>query len=301
MSRWFSKGWRKIATPLLDRRITGGFSHFVVLGLIGTGQEINKGEEGGVGQWRKAVENAQKSKEWTVHVSDQLAGIFEGGSFAKTPHAELNLTEEVRFHLVTKIHEFVDGVIKDTTPEGLEQIAAGLSKNTYPVYITRDLEKAKDYVRERYYEDKNARYGMLASARDKFLPGFGVLNQFQDSKNMRIGPWFSEGEENEYSCRHLMKPATEFQAQGLELDFSIVCWGGDFIRKEGKWSDHLARKFQAGSHVVNPLQLRVNSYRVLLTRGRDGMIIFVPKLAILDETYEHLKQIGIRDLSNMQD
>lgn len=273
----------------------------VVLGLIGTGQEINKGEEGGVGQWRKAVENAQKSKEWTVHVSDQLTGIFEGASFAKAPHAELNLTEEVRFHLVTKIHEFVDGVIQDTQPEGLEQIAAELSKNTYPVYLTRDLEKAKEYVRERYYEDKNARYGMLASARDKFLPGFGVLNQFQDSKNMRIGPWFSEGEESEHSCRHLIKPATEFQAQGLELDFTIVCWGGDFIRKDGKWSDHLARKFQAGSHVVNPLQLRVNSYRVLLTRGRDGMIIFVPKLAILDETYEHLKQIGIRDLSNMQD
>ena len=165
------------------------------------------------------------------------------------------------------------------------------------MYLTRDLEKAKDYVRERYYEDKNARYGMLASARDKFLPGFGVLNQFQDSRNMRVGPWFSEGEEHEHSCRHLMKPATEFQAQGLELDFSIVCWGGDFIRKGGKWSDHLARKFKAGSHVVNPLQLRVNSYRVLLTRGRDGMIIFVPKLAILDETFEHLKQVGIRELA----
>lgn len=268
----------------------------VVLGLIGTGQEINKGEEGGVGQWRKAVENAQKSGEWTVHISDQLAGIFDGASFAKSQHAELNLTEEVRFHLVTKIHEFVDGIIQDTSPEGLEQIAAELSKNTYPVYLTRNLEQAKEYVRERYYEDKNARYGMLASARDKFLPGFGVLNQFQDSQNMRVGPWFSEGEENEHSCRHLMKPATEFQAQGLELDFSIVCWGGDFIRKDGKWSDHLARKFKAGSHVVNPLQLRVNSYRVLLTRGRDGMIIFVPKLAILDETFEHLKKVGIAEL-----
>lgn len=131
---------------------------------------------GGVGQWRKAVENAQKSKEWTVHISDQLAGIFDGAGFTKSSHAELNLTEEVRFHLVTRIHEFVDGVIQDTAPEGLEQIAAELSKNTYPVYLTRDLEKAKEYVRERYYEDKNARYGMLASARDKFLPGFGVLN-----------------------------------------------------------------------------------------------------------------------------
>ena len=79
---------------------------------------INKGEEGGVGQWRKAVENAQKSKDWTVHISDQLAGIFDGAGFTKSSHAELNLTEEVRFHLVTRIHEFVDGVIQDTAPDG---------------------------------------------------------------------------------------------------------------------------------------------------------------------------------------
>lgn len=268
----------------------------VVLGLIGTGQEIHKGEEGGVVQWRKAVEGAQKTGEWTVHASAQLAGLFEGSAVKNEVHEELNLTEEVRFHLVTRIHDFVEGLLQNTIPPEIVGIASELAAKTYPIYITRDLEQAKDYVRERYYEDKNARFGMLASARDKFLPGFGVHNQFQDSKNMKVGPWFSEGEESEHSCRHLMKPATEFQSQGLELDFSIVCWGSDLIREKGKWSDHLARKFMAGSHVVNPLQLRINSYRVLLTRGRDGIIIFVPKLSTLDETYEHLLQSGIKEL-----
>jgi DUF2075 family protein len=175
-------------------------------------------------------------------------------------------------------------------------IAEELTKNTYPIYVTRNLEQAKEYVRERYYEDPNARFGMLASARDKILPGFGVLNQFQDSRNMKIGPWFSEGENNEHSCRNLIKPATEFQSQGLELDFTIVCWGGDLVRVDGKWSDLYARKFRAGTPVKDPLQLRINSYRVLLTRGRDGMIIFVPEDKVLDETYAHLLQAGITEL-----
>jgi DUF2075 family protein len=158
------------------------------------------------------------------------------------------------------------------------------------------LEVAKNYVRERYAENKDARYGMLASARDKYLPNFGVANQFQDSKNMKIGPWFSEGAENPNSCRHLSKPATEFQAQGLELDFSIVCWGGDLIREGSKWSDKFARGYIRGSHVRDPLQLRVNSYRVLLTRGRDGMIIYVPKLGMLDETWEYFSKVGVPEL-----
>lgn len=269
----------------------------VVLGLIGTGQEINKGEEGGVIQWVKAVEKSAKSKEWTIHTSTQLAQLFENTSASNSAHKELRLTEEVRFHLVTKVHDFVDGLLQNQLSPEIPELLKELRKS-YPIYITRDLELAKRYVRKRYAEDKNARYGMLASARDKFLLNFGVANSFQDSKNMKIGPWFSEGEENPHSCRHLSKPATEFQAQGLELDFSIVCWGGDLIRENGKWTDRLARGYARGSHVINPHQLRINSYRVLLTRGRDGMIIYVPKLGILDNTFEYFVAAGIKELSS---
>ncbi|MEI7481638.1 MAG: DNA/RNA helicase domain-containing protein [Elusimicrobiota bacterium] len=267
----------------------------VVLGLIGTGQEINKGEEGGVIQWVKAVENSTKSEEWTIHASTQLEDLFTKTKATHSTHEALRLTEEVRFHLVTKIHDFVDGLLKNVSIQEISKIIAEL-KASYPIYITRDLEQAKDYVKNRYEENKDARFGMLASSRDKILRNFGVRNEFQDSKNMKIGPWFSEGEENEHSCRHLTKTATEYQAQGLELDFSIVCWGGDLIRKAGAWTNENATNYRRGSHVIDPMQLRINSYRVLLTRGRDGMIIFVPKLTLLDETYENLKQIGIKEL-----
>src|ERR1035437_6344631 len=92
------------------------------------------------------------------------------------------------------------------------------------------------------------------------------------------------------------KPITEFQAQGLELDFSIVCWGSDLLWQNGTWSDQFSRKFRKGTKASDAFQLRINSYRVLLTRGRDGMVLFVPPLEKLDETCAHLKAAGLVEL-----
>lgn len=268
----------------------------VVLGLIGSGQEIHKGEEGGIDQWRKAVENSGDPNSWIVHSPPHLVELFQGSKAQARFHPELNLTCEIRYHLTPKIHDLVDGILQNETPKYLPALAAELAANHYPIYLTRDLEKAKQYVRDRYEDNPDARYGLLASARDKDLPAFGVFAQFQDTKNLRIGPWFSEGELDPQSCRRLEKPITEFQAQGLELDFSIVCWGSDLLRSDGKWSDQFARKFMKGSKVRDAFQLRVNSYRVLLTRGRDGMVLYVPPLEKLNKTYAHLKAAGLMDL-----
>jgi hypothetical protein len=228
------------------------------------GQEINKGEEGGIGQWRKAVEGAKNPKEWTIHAPPQLVELFSGSSAQTRFHPALNLVCEIRYHFTAKIHDYVDGLLAKRIPAGLPQLTAELAENHYPIYVTRDLEKSKLYLRDRYAEDPAARYGLLASARDKDLPAFD-----------RDG---------------------EFDAQGLELDFAVLCWGTDLIREAGAWSDRLSRKFKRGAVVRDPFQLRVNSYRVLLTRGRDGMILFVPALERLDETYAYLKGAGVQEL-----
>lgn len=267
----------------------------VVLGLIGTGQEIHKGEEGGIDLWRRAVEQSAKRGEWTIHAPPQLSELFSAADAPARFNPDLNLTCEIRYHLTPKIQDLVGGILSKDPPSGLAALIAELAENRYPIYLTRDLKTAKEYVRSRYEENPDARYGMLASSRDKELPAFEVFNQFQDSKNLRIGPWFSEGQENPQSCRHLEKPATEFQAQGLELDFAIVCWGGDLIREGGVWNDSFARKYK-GRKVRDAFQLRINSYRVLLTRGRDGMVVYVPPIEKLNETYDHLKGIGLAEL-----
>jgi DUF2075 family protein len=89
--------------------------------------------------------------------------------------------------------------------------------------------------------------------------------------------------------------ATEFQTQGLELDMALVAWGSDFRRKSGQFADDLATRYK--KRVRDSLALRRNAYRVLLTRGRDGAVIFVPAIPELDETWQWLQAVGLRDLS----
>ena len=101
---------------------------------------------------------------------------------------------------------------------------------------------------------------------------------------------FREAQPN--SCRLLETCVTEFGAQGLELDAVLLAWGTDFIRQAGHWSTANARGYKRGAKVRDPYQLRVNAYRVLLTRGRDATVVFVPRFTPLDETYGYLVSAG---------
>ena len=99
------------------------------------------------------------------------------------------------------------------------------------------------------------------------------------------------------SRRRLAEVATEFQAQGLELDAALVAWGTDLVRQGGAWSNASARGYKRGVKVRDPFQLRVNAYRVLLTRARDASVIYVPPLTTLDETFGYLAERGARRLA----
>lgn len=180
----------------------------------------------------------------------------------------------------------------------MKEIGRSLDESGYHFRITRDLEAAKRYLRDRYLEDPNARFGLIASSKDRDLPRFGVMNDFQSTKRVQNGPWFAEGDDDprSRSCRELRACVTEFGCQGLELDASLLAWGSDLIRKEGVWSNRLARGYQRPADVRDPFRLRRNAYRVLLTRGRDATVVFVPPMRLLDETYAYLVDAGFRDL-----
>lgn len=90
---------------------------------------------------------------------------------------------------------------------------------------------------------------------------------------------------------------TEFGAQGLELDAVLLAWGTDFMVKDGKWSNAKASRYQNSSRIKDAEQLRINAYRVLLTRGRDCTVVFMPQLPELDETYEYLTRQGFMPIS----
>ena len=210
------------------------------------------------------------------------------------PKLPLALDTELRYHAASQLHTFVAGLLGDVSTPELRALSRILEDARYHLRITRDLNTAKDYLRERYADDPEARFGLIASARDRDLVRFGIPNDWQSTRRVRYGPWYSSPE-NDYqgqSCRLLQTCVTEFGAQGLELDAVLLAWGTDLIRTDGRWTNANARGYKRGAKVRNPLQLRINAYRVLLTRGRDATVVFLPPISSLDETFEHLTTTG---------
>jgi len=271
----------------------------VVIGLIGGGQEIHVGEEAGLIQWRHAIERCSHSLQWSVHGPTQVSRTFAGSPVPYSSTDALNLDTEIRFHLASDMHRFVGGLLDGLRPEENLSVAAKLSEQGYHLRLTRDLDVARAYLRERYADSPEARFGLLASSKDRDLVSFGVPNDFQSTKRIRFGPWYGDPEEaqDRRSCRHLETAVTEFGAQGLELDATLLAWGTDLIRTNGIWSNENARGYRRGAHVRDPFQLRLNAYRVLLTRGRDVTVAFVPTTECLNETAQYLLESGFHPIS----
>ncbi len=244
----------------------------VILALIGTGQEIHTGEESGIEGWIDAIADSGKPGEWTIHAPPSITAnyVFKGIAVSEGDRLDLDMT--LRSHAAEKLHEWVNGLLDEPGRlEGeLQDIAMDLRAASYPILLTRELNWAKEYARMRFEGEKNRRYGLLASSKARNLQEHGVDNRFD--RFFETAKWFNAEPDHKKSCCQLDKPAQEFHCQGLELDLPIVCWGNDVWWDDG-WKIKKGRK---NSLVRDPEQFRRNTYRVLLTRGREGVVIFVP-------------------------
>lgn len=271
----------------------------VVIGLIGSGQEIHIGEEAGIGQWCDAVQGANRSGQWIVHGPPEISGAFNrlGTQFIES--GLLSLDEELRFHAARDLHRYVAGLLDAQATSINSAVAVALERDGYNLRITRSLAKAKAYLRDRYSGDPEARFGLVASSKDKDLESFGVPNSFNATKVVRFGAWYCDAESasGRRSCRLLEDCVTEFGAQGLELDATLLAWGTDLRMSHGAWSNSKAGKYKQPHRIKDAHQLRVNAYRVLLTRGRDGTVIFVPPIEEMDETFSYLVASGFQELT----
>lgn len=270
----------------------------VVIGLVGGGQEIHVGEEAGIGQWADAIGTTADPSAWTIHCPPQVVPEVRRTGLTVEARPRLSLDTELRFHAAFDLHAFVADLLEGASPDVLRGRAERLETSRYHLRITRSLDTAKQYLRDRYREDPKARFGLIASSRDKDLEALGVPNGFQATKRVKVGPWYGS-DEDDYdglSCRLLDTCVTEFGAQGLELDATLLAWGTDFIRMNGQWSNAQARRYVRSGNVNDPFQLRLNAYRVLLTRGRDGCVAFIPALPVMNDTYMHLTSAGFREI-----
>lgn len=271
--------------------------------LIGGGQEINTGEAGLI-EWFNAL---QKSfPHWDVYHSGQLENKnYNWGEDLGAKLSALNAMKKQALHLSVSIRSFraeklsaFIGAVIDGDAQTAKEIHPELSG--YHLAITRDIEKARDWLRENARGTE--RLGLVASSGAMRLKPMGI-----HVKN-KIDPanWFLNGKEDIRSSYYLEDVATEFDIQGLELDWTGVCWDADLRMENGTWSfyNFKGTKWQN----INDRYRRVylaNAYRVLLTRARQGMIIFIPHgddedhtrpRAFYDATYAFLKSCGIKEI-----
>lgn len=233
-----------------------------LVALVGEGQEIHVGEEAGFAQWRDALDRHEGVR---VHTAPRLESVFAG---ARTEPL-LDLTLSLRTHRAERAHLWVNAVLEGRLREAAT-LASELRREGYDLYVTRDLLVAKDYVLTRYENAPTKRIGLLASSKGKNLVELGVDNSYFGTQRIDLGRWYNAARDDPRSGCQLLEPVTEFQSQGLELDMGILCWGDDFGWDAG-WRSYRRTRAARDSH-----RLRTNSYRVLLTRSRDGTVVFVP-------------------------
>lgn len=273
--------------------------------LIGGGQEINKGESAGISGWFDSLRT--NYPEWDVYISNKITDeeYSKDHSFDKlTEGINYNIKEDL--HLSVSLRSFRNENVAAFVKAFLvvDKITATdlytKFKDEYPICITRDLEKAKHWVKDK--AKGSQRYGMTASSGAKRLRKYGVWVQNKvDAPN-----WFLNGKDDVRSSYFLEETATEFDIQGLELDWTILCWDANlrFCDNEFVYCNFNGTKWQNVNKEDNILYLK-NAYRVLLTRARQGLVIFIPTGASCDITmqpifydgvYEYFKEIGIDEV-----
>ncbi len=265
----------------------------MVLALVGTGQEIHTGEEAGVVQWAEALAAARERWNWSVSGPPGLRAMFADRQVAYEEDELLDLNVTLRSHAAENLHVWVSALLDggDAALADARLAADELRRDGFPIYATRDLESAKRYARDRFRGEPLRRYGLVASSKAKNLESYGVDPTFQATRRINVARWFNDSPGSARSCCQLVDVATEFQCQGLELDLPILCWGDDFSWDAGRWHMSPVRPSRL---VRDPYRLRRNAYRVLLTRGREGLVIWVPDRprAAMDGTMDALIRAG---------
>lgn len=263
----------------------------VLVGLVGEGQEIHTGEEGGIQQWKTAIDPPNAEAKWNVWCAGKLRDTFAGHEVRTDDR--LDLTVSLRSRRAEVLHAWVADTLDGTLAPAARK-AMAIQTEGFPMYLTRSLEEAKDYARWRYRDEPDKRYGLVASSHAKLLPKHGVPNDFMTTnKFMRFGQWYNAPRDDPRSCCALEHPVTEFGCQGLELDLPIVCWGEDVRWTGTEWLlTPIRRRIQQD----DPQQLLRNTYRVLLTRGRDGFVVYIPEEQKLDQTEVALLAAGLKPL-----
>lgn len=275
----------------------------VIVCLVGGGQEINTGEAG-ISEWIKSV--TRLFPDWHVYISSRLTDSEYGtGKILGKLRSHPNVVHKNELHLGVSMRSFraenVSLLVKQLLDLNIEDARKTLGEiNKYPIVITRDISKAKRWLKTQARGSE--RYGIVVSSQAERLKPHAI-----DVKSpMNPIHWFLNDRDDVRSSYYLEHVATEFAIQGLELDWVCVTWDADFRYSKEGWG---YRSFRGNrwTYIRKEERKRYlkNAYRVLLTRARQGMIIVVPlgdskdhtrSPQFYDGTYKYLQSIGFGEI-----
>jgi hypothetical protein len=274
----------------------------VVVALIGHNQAINGGEMG-ILAWLEAIER----KGWTFSISAktlELAEIKESARWASHERRSTmqngHLNQSMRYYRNSEVEQWAGCVLEGNASEA--SIAAKkLEDSSDCIWITRGLSVARGWAKRQTVGTQ--RCGLIASGQARRLAAEGLFVELKPS----IADWMLAPSSDVRSSNALESVQNQFQVQGLELDYCIVCWDADLRRQSGKWVSYKLKGSTWQKDAL--LEVAKNCYRVLLTRARKGMIIFVPQgdLSGEDDTrspsfydgiWNFLKECGAKEISS---
>lgn len=259
----FQKSEPEFLIDIMDRHTDWA----VIICLVGEGQEINTGEAG-ITEWFNVLK--LNYSDWNIYVSNKITYFHDASITERINYSEkLHLSVSLRSFRNENVSEFVKKLL-DADLEKAKECYTRL-KDAYPIALTRDLTEAKKWIRN--HAKGSERYGIIASSGGKRLKSQGIWVE----NKINVSAWFLNNEEDIRSSYYLEDTATEFDIQGLELDWTLVAWDANMRFENGAWKyyDFKGTKWQN----INKPEVRCylkNAYRVLLTRARQGMIIYIP-------------------------
>jgi len=276
----------------------------VIVCLVGGGQEINTGEAG-IGEWIDSINRS--FPDWHIHISSRLTDSEYNAEKVLnelkarqhvTFHDELHLAVSMRSYRAEDVSLLVKQML-DLEVNSARKTYARV-RDKYPLVITRDLNKAKKWLRGQARGSE--RYGLVVSSQAERLKPHAI-----DVKSpMDPVHWFLDKKDDVRSSYYLEDVATEFHVQGLELDWACVIWDADFRYCPAGWSHHsFCGDRWNNINKAERKQYLKNAYRVLLTRARQGMVLVVPEgdaedhtrsSQFYDGTFNYLKEIGFTEI-----
>ena len=274
-----------------------------IICLVGGGQEIHTGEAG-IGEWFLAIQ--RQFPHWHVYVSPNLTDSEYAAKPIIEDLAAVSVVLDQRLHLSTSMRSFRSEKVSSFVKVALDCDLIPARKlgeevtRRYPIAITRDLARAKNWIRS--HARGSERYGLVASSQAQRLKPHAI------DVRVNVDPvqWFLNDRHDTRSSYYLEDAATEFQVQGLELDWACVTWDADLRHHASSWKFHAFRgDAWTTIHKEERKRYLLNAYRVLLTRARQGMVIFVPpgddddptrSPAFYDGTYDYLVSLGLPEV-----